>query len=256
MNLGQTQEICEPVQHADDPIEHLLGLEPLKTWSLIATIFGDIAGEDISGGQIRALLGPLGIKPEAMRVALHRLKADGWIATRRVGREAVYSLSKSARRETESARRDVYGTTVKHPDGWHIMLVPDAEAIPQGLAIGKETIVVPRQTIGSLDGSMKLEFSGDALPAWLEHALVPATLLRNAAALSMILDRIQHSDEPVSEASRNTLRILTLHHWRRLALRDGTWAHIGLLPGGSIAQCHQMVTRYLATTAPISTSIE
>ena len=77
-------------------IEDLSSLETIKTWSLIVTLFGDLDGEPqvvLSGKDIGAILGHIGIKPEATRVALHRLKRDGWIDTQRAGREVFYSLS-------------------------------------------------------------------------------------------------------------------------------------------------------------------
>ena len=69
--------------------DRLLGLESTKTWSLIATLFGDLDGDELSGKALWSLLAPLGIKPEATRVALHRLKKDGWIVAKKAGREAI-----------------------------------------------------------------------------------------------------------------------------------------------------------------------
>ena len=43
-------------------IDALLALETPKTWSLIATVFGDLDGEQLSGKALWALLEPLGVK--------------------------------------------------------------------------------------------------------------------------------------------------------------------------------------------------
>ena len=51
-------------------VTELVALDTLKTWSLIVTLFGDLEEKELSGAQIRTLLGHIGIKPEAIRVAL------------------------------------------------------------------------------------------------------------------------------------------------------------------------------------------
>ena len=102
-------------------IEDLLKLETPKTWSLIATIFGDLDGDSLSGKQIGALLSHAGIKPAASRVALHRLRNEGWIVSKKHGREVSYTLSDHARAETAAAQKDVYRRDVKFASGWNVL---------------------------------------------------------------------------------------------------------------------------------------
>ena len=74
---------------AETLIEDLSALEPIKTWSLIVTLFGDLNGQPVTGKQLGAILGRVGIKTEAMRVALHRLRKEGWIVSTKIGREVL-----------------------------------------------------------------------------------------------------------------------------------------------------------------------
>ena len=102
-------------------IEDLANIEKIKTWSLIVTMFGDLDEchpQSLSGKEIGAILGHIGIKPEAVRVALHRLKKDGWIHATKSGREVEYGLSQNGLQETAAVYDDVYRRTVKYSNGW------------------------------------------------------------------------------------------------------------------------------------------
>ena len=63
-----------------------------RVWSVIISLFGDMAqrpNEKISGAALTRIITPMGIKPEAIRVALHRLRKDGWIESVRAGRAST-----------------------------------------------------------------------------------------------------------------------------------------------------------------------
>ena len=58
-------------------IDALGGDDMPRVWSLIVTVFGDLAqrnGDEIAGPVLGEILAPVGVRPEAMRVALHRLR--------------------------------------------------------------------------------------------------------------------------------------------------------------------------------------
>jgi len=57
-------------------------------------------------------------------------------------------------------------------------------------------------------------------------------------------------------ADRLLFRVLVLHHWRRIALRMGAWAHASFVPGGEIAKCHAVVCTFLKSSERIASSIE
>ena len=65
-------------------VAHILGGDPPRVWSFIVTSFGDLTREDdryISSRTLNRLTAEIGVKPEATRVALHRLrKRTGWKA--------------------------------------------------------------------------------------------------------------------------------------------------------------------------------
>ena len=233
-------------------VKRLIDLETLKTWSVIVTLLGDVKQDELSGAQIGAILGAVGIKPQAMRVALHRLKSDGWITSAKRGREAVYRLSRTAKAETDLASRDVYRQDVKHPGGWRFHLARDAEPPEGAVAITKDVCVLPAVMPWPGADALALDHTGDTLPDWVTAQLAPRALIANAAVLQEVLRDPDFAQIEAVRADANAVRLLVLHHWRRIALRPGTWAHIGLQPEGVLSQCHGVVTAFLNRSAPIT----
>ncbi len=241
------------MHHRDPFIDELLSLEPLKTWSLIVTIFGDFDGDVLTGAQLRALLEPLGIKPDAIRVALHRLKTDGWITSRKAGREARYSLSAHGRRETEAARADIYGSAEKYPDGWSLVLIRDTSEGEIGILLGRDAALVPTNAAKTMHNAFAVRLDENCIPpTWMQNILAPPDQLGLAQGLAQILAKAREDLAEMPPSDLSALRLLTLHHWRRLALRSGSWAHMSLLKDGAIGQCREAVIELLDRSARTS----
>ena len=226
-------------------VQKLLDIETLKTWSVIVTLFGDFEGDHLTGNQIKDTLGPLGIKPQAIRVALHRLKADGWITAEKQGREAIYRLAPKGRLETDTAAKDVYRQDIKFSNGWQFYLFQHEMENTFAIPITKELLAAPVEVSNDLDMGYSLAPVRRNIPVWIEERLVPQHLLQNARAILAVLETVSTTDLDLPESDAVCLRLLVLHQWRRLALRHGTWAHISLLPDGPLATCHTAVTAFL-----------
>lgn len=239
--------------HVSELISQLVEIDSLKTWSVIVTLFGDLKNDRISGAQVRRLLGNAHIKPEAIRVALHRLKKDGWILVEKEGREALYRLSDIGRRETEAAARDVYRTTPKYAAPPQFVLMPPQIQAGPFLEITKDVVLVPTGQAPLPEG-LALQVSGQNIPAWLEHTLVSQRVLSNANRLSAVVTQIMANAFDARDLDQHLLRLLVLHHWRRIALRPESWLHMALLPEGTIANCHQPVSDFLDHSDPIQIS--
>jgi len=97
----------------DSPV--LTAPQGMKLWSVIVTILGDLLPEgdaDVSGLVLSALIERMGLQPQAMRVALHRLKRDGWIESRKDGRVGYYRLSDMGRAQAAEVSEAIYGGAV------------------------------------------------------------------------------------------------------------------------------------------------
>ena len=228
-------------------IKDLFNLETIKTWSLIVTLFGDLDGEPrvvLSGKDIGAIMGHMGIKPEATRVALHRLKRDGWIKTERAGREVLYSLSEQGKAETAAVYVDVYSQSVKYPEGWQLIFTEDNTDISY-LRVARNFVLLPKTKLDTVAG-VSICLETDMPPVWFEHLIVSPKTLDLAHRLFKLLERYNRIDKNQSDLDASALRLLFLHHWRKLALRESTWAHIWLKKDGAISKCHSGITALLS----------
>ena len=248
---------------AQATVKKLTALEPVKTWSLIVTLLGDMSDPQVSGKEMGYLLGQVGLKPEAIRVAIHRLKKDGWITTSKNGREVIYRLSTSGIAATNAVYDDVYGADVKYDIGWKLLLVESADVLEdmgeQAIRLLKRVYLLPASCV--IDPKVALEFDiqKSVIPDWVVEHLVPDDVLEIASQLNGLAEQFigdlqdGKATSSLSSIDCAALRLMFLHRWRKMALRDNTWAHIGLFPDGPMAQCHRHVTRLLADLPRLDT---
>lgn len=250
------RRLADVLKSSDAIIAELVELAPVKTWSLIVTLFGDLGGETLTGAQIRNLLGRIGIKPEAIRVAMHRLKKEGWIVADRQGREAIYRLSKRGIRETHAAYADVYRQDTKFRGGWRCVLTDgDTNIGPPGFAISKDIALIPAD-VPTDPAMLALPMTDQHIPDWLQAQLLPPGFIAMAMKLSDVVKTDLQPDQANGLLNRAVQRLLVLHHWRRIALRGGAWVLISLMPHGDLARCHRVVSRFLVQTTRIKAGAE
>lgn len=196
---------------------------PLKTWSLIVTVFGDIAPakeEQIDSQLLAALTAPFGVKPEALRVALHRLRKDGWLEAVKTGRRSAYHLSKTGQALTQSAYERIYRAAQTGPGAdWQIELFEDAAAAGRARTalIGANILVSPAPATGA-----PLALAARDVPDWMRAALVSPEAQADFAGYVRALEGLAPAlaTATLSQEARVALRFLVLHHWRRIILRQ------------------------------------
>ncbi len=198
---------------------------------MLVSIFGDLAhapGDQIDGPLLTRLTDGMQIKPEAVRVALHRLRNDGWIASEKSGRTAHHSLTPSALRQRNEAAPLIYTRTADMPQGWQMAVIPQAETdlrnalSKTGFAPITSRVLVAHDAVPAPPGVLLAE--GTQVPDWAASDLVPAdltaefeTLLAALQQTRAKLGRTMHNGMNLTETA--LLRCLIVHHWRRLVLR-------------------------------------
>lgn len=237
-------------------IKDLTQIEKIKVWSLIVTLFGDCGAKEpahLSGKEINRILGNIGINPPAIRVALHRLKKEGWINTAKSdedGREVTYILSKRGLRETVTAYEDVYRESVKYSSGWTLQMYRDAQPpiTHPYLPLFKNVFLTPVDQKAPMPGVMGIGLPNE-IPDWFVEKVVPHKLEQLAQSYWRAADNAHAVLDECGELDRLSIRLLALHHWRKMALRDSTWFHIWLFEDGAFAKCQKSVLRVLQKTS-------
>jgi phenylacetic acid degradation operon negative regulatory protein len=223
---------------------HLGEVPQPPVWSLIVTVFGDMAqgrGGALSTEALIQILGLVDVSPPAVRTALSRLVADGWLEGTREGRKSSYRMTQAAESETLAASRRIYTLPREDFDGqFEIALLIGGTAgarqstrerlLAAGFgAVQPECLVRPAVT--THDAVMPMADMALFKPARLADDQALALV---AAAYDLALMAKRHGDFVASfggimaaaaaaGSDGETVlaaRLLLIHGWRRLALRD------------------------------------
>ena len=217
---GEFRQLVAQLSHDGTP----------RVWSLIVTIFGDLArdsGLSLSGTALSRMTARVDVRAEATRVALHRLRRDGWIETRRTGRESAYSLTAFGRAQSRAAAPAIYDAP-RLPDSWHLVVAgPGAGGFPDSagddlLVIDDRLALAPGPAPQGGADALRTELRSQDLPRWVSSALFPDELCASVRQFDAALDAVmplvpEARDWAVLDAVM--LRVLIVHGWRRIALR-------------------------------------
>jgi phenylacetic acid degradation operon negative regulatory protein len=224
--------------------------------SLIATVFGDAlqphGGGAWLGGLIR-ILGPMGLSERVVRSSVFRLVRDELLSATQTGRRSFYALTPTGKQQFQAAAQRIYAVRDTRWDGawtqaWLSNGLPEAERdyLRQELSwrgfapLGPNLLVhagaileTTEQTINGLglNGRVSVLISDDS-NASSPHAIAQA-LVKETWPLDSLAKQYQafmRAFEPVRAAMQNpgdldpascfALRILLIHDYRRVVLRD------------------------------------
>jgi len=224
---------------------------PIRAWSWIVTIYGDVVvprGGELALGSLLAICAALGIEGGVVRTALTRLVADGLIERRRVGRNSFHRLAPRMADEFARATERIYFATPQRWSGtWRLAILPvgggedgQGEALHQAgygqLAPG--VLLAPLGAGGRLYSGREplpgpailLDATGAAAdgPALATRAWNLARLAEDYRAFLATFAPLEAAfvaGSAVGDLEALALRIRLVHAYRRIALKDP------LLPG-------------------------
>jgi phenylacetic acid degradation operon negative regulatory protein len=209
---------------------------PHRTGSLIVTLFGDAIvprGGELSVVSLIEIMAAMGIAEGVVRTAASRLSAEGWLERRRVGRRAFYRLARAGEAVFAEATRRIYGPPPADEEGRLELAVlgpqADRERARDALeaagfaAIAPGVFVAPHgRAVPDLRGVLRLAAEpatgqGPALAAlaWPLEAI--------AARYRRFLEQWEPAladDRPVEPLSALVARLLLIHDYRRVVLKD------------------------------------
>lgn len=213
---------------------------PSRTGSVIITIYGDAIaprGGELALSSLLELMAALGANGGVVRTAISRLARDGWLEGHRAGRRSFYRLSRRGKLESAKAGPRIYGPLVS-PWGGQLRLA-FAEAgvertmleqagyalLAPGVLAAPDTALTPPPGIPALLSNGTPE----ALRALAARAW-PVTRVGMGYAgfveLFADLDSLAAGLQPLEALA---MRILLIHEYRRVTLRDPRLPS-GLLP--------------------------
>ena len=186
----------------DGFISALSDLGPMRVWSVIITIFGDLVrprGGVVSAAALNAIGARLGIRPEAMRVALFRLVKDGWIERRKEGRNSFYVLTQNGSRKFLPATQRIYAHSPALRRAWTLVSfdsAPQAD-VTQKLEEDGFFAISSQIYLGSVGSGLEpdtaLIMSGEVriFPAWAKAKLGPGELAAEFRKLNHRLQQLE-----------------------------------------------------------------
>lgn len=232
----------------------------VQAGSLIISVFGDAVlprGGRIWLGSLIRLLEPLELNERLIRTSVFRLVKDEWLQTEAVGRRSDYALTPSGRRRFEEASRHIYASRIPPWDHrWRLILVVgELEAklreqvrtalFWQGFGVlGSDCFVHPGAELATVMDALIAEGLGEALPKLMPLFAADARSAMSASdadlvarawdlrALAEAYGDFVSTYQPILEELRGgfhgeacdqdafLLRILLIHDYRRLLLRD------------------------------------
>ena len=240
-----------PTETLSSLTAELRALGGQRVWSLMVSLFGDLAREEgaqIEGPILSAIMAEMQIKPEAARVALHRLRNDGWITSQKQGRISRHSLTSEGLRLSAEAAPRIYAKPDDVDTAWQLVLTED---IGSDLEEAGFTRITSRVFLGASDKPTPdhaIAFKGTTAPEWLKKQIAPAHL---AAGYSRLFNALTQLNKALPDRTALTpmevavLRCLIVHNWRRLILKHPQ------LPSALVANdwpgqhCHVIVSDLL-----------
>src|SRR4249920_2902992 len=214
--------------------------EPSRTGSIVITVFGDAIvprGGSVWLGTLLEFFKTLDIDGGVVRTAMSRLAADGWLEREKVGRNSFYRLVKSGRQTFDAATKHIYDAQVSDWTGrFELLLIGRAEdrdasrealrnagfgsplpgvwVAPSGVPIPEEAASAIRLEVSAEDDSGRRLLSA----SWPLDRTADAYL--KFMKTFEPLHRWILSGEQLTEADAFTARVLLIHHYRRVVLRD------------------------------------
>ncbi|MBO1074115.1 phenylacetic acid degradation operon negative regulatory protein PaaX [Roseomonas marmotae] len=216
-------------------ILHHLNSAPSRTWSVVITVFGDAIvprGGAVSLATLTEIFQAMGVAEGAVRTAMSRLSADGWLERSRQGRNSFYALAGKGQATFAEAAGRIYAPHAPAAPGrFRLVLAEGAEmraALQQagfgmaqpGLWVAPEGVEVPPEAAAAItllaeaDTQDARRLAGQC---WPLEALAEAYRRFVAAFEPLALWMEQgHALEGVDAL---VARVLLIHEYRRAVLR-------------------------------------
>jgi phenylacetic acid degradation operon negative regulatory protein len=240
MATKETARSSGPKLALERIIAHLKS-KPSRTWSVIITFYGDAIvprGGSVWLGTLLAFLKALDIDEGAVRTAMSRLAADGWIERTKVGRNSFYRLAEKGLGTFRAATEHIYFAKPPAWNGRFDLFLHESsgtgrdllrsELAPLGYGAALPGVWLAPQGGSPLKinaAALRLSAEADdetarklAAQAWPLAEIGEA--YRRFNTLFASLDASLAQTDSLSPIDALVARILLIHEYRRVILRD------------------------------------
>ncbi len=212
---------------------------PIRAGSLIVSVFGDAVaprGGRLALSSLLEIMRAFRISDGLVRTALSRLVAEGWFERWKVGRNSYYRLSARGRRTFAEATDKIYGTPERRWTGTFDLVLLDAGAEKAELRSALEArgygvltpdlMVAPGSAAPDEGGFLRFSASpaGGVQASQVAARAWPLVELERGyeAFIERFTPAQQHltTAESLGDLEALLLRILLIHDYRRIILRD------------------------------------
>src|SRR2546423_8841310 len=226
--------------HPLSRIVEQLKRDPSRTGSIVITVFGDAIvprGGSVWLGTLLEFFRGLDIDSGVVRTAMSRLATDGWLERSKVGRNSFYRLNDKGRHTFDTATSHIYDPP---PSDWtgrfELLLIGNGEdrdaardalknagfgsPLP-GVWVAPSGVPVPEEARGAIRLEVSAEdHSGRRLlsESWPLERTADA-YLKFMKTFEPVRARINRRAR-LSDSEAFTARILLIHYYRRVVLRD------------------------------------
>jgi len=229
--------------------QSLLGSK-LSVWSLVVTIFGDAIvprGGVLRLGALQQITDHIGISNNALRTAMSRLASDGWLERQRLGRASFYNPSAMAASENKEASDIIYRFFPADWNGnWLFAVSTGSEGFCPAnraklhladFAFQNRKLAIAPDYRFSGEGNLNFNSAGisvfearslginntnELLDSLHFHHDCIELYRQFSVSAEKLLIELNKSRE-VSGLDALLLRLLLLHQWRRIVLKDVRW---------------------------------
>src|SRR5258707_6423301 len=214
--------------------------EPSRTGWIVITVFGDAIvprGGSVWLGTLLEFFKGLDIDSGVVRTAMSRLATDGWLERNKVGRNSFYRLDAKGRHTFDPAARHIYDPPLSDWTGrFELLLIGNGEdrdasrdalknagfgsPLP-GVWVAPSGVPVPEEVAGAI--RLEVSAEDDSGRRLLSESW---PLDRTADAYQKFMKTFQplhgwiSRGERLADVDAFTARILLIHHYRRVVLRD------------------------------------
>src|SRR3954452_6741991 len=214
--------------------------EPSRTGSFVITVSGEMIvprGGSVALGTLLEFFAAIDVDSSVVRTAMSRLTADGWFEREKVGRNSFYRLVQRERLTFDIATKHIYGAPASDWTGrFELLLIANGgdrdvarEALKNagfgsplpGVWVAPSGVPVPEEAAGAI--RLEVSAEDDSGRRLLSDSW---PLDRTADAYQKFMKAFEPLQawigrgERLAEADAFTARVLLIHHYRRVVLRD------------------------------------